>query len=228
MFQFAKKNESTIIYMIHAVLSGLSRIEIAIEKCAIWLKPITNIWYDQEHVHIYHVMSDNCIKLVKSMKPYELITSTSAFAAVNGTSILVNHVKVHDGKRECKTRWLNSGEYVDVNTSVPYKGLKFIMMELIDSLNAHHLVFLENEEFNFYVSGNKLTADFFRFYSTHIHNNGCDMSEFKVSLLDGNMHQVEFTQEDSLTFEADNYVVTRKNAIVTKEEEEDGDFVMEE
>lgn len=201
---------------VHSAIYEFSRVQIIIEQWIEYIKPFVAWIFDYEYIRVFHLSERNEIFMVESITNI----NRSPDVVQSGSNCLVaTHVSFKNFKRNCKTMWLNPNTRCNFNT-LETCNHKFIMMELIDVNNAHHMVFLENEDFNFNVVGNRLTGDFFRFYTSHIHNNGADMSTFRVSLLDSNMNSVEFTQDDVLILSLDGYSVDRASGNEKEEKEE--------
>ena len=88
--------------------------------------------------------------------------------------------------------------------------VRFLALYLKHNLSENHIIDLYNNSANYYVVGNKLDSDFFKYYLRNVLNVKLDNDnpfEYKLELMDHNVNMIYVNETESIVIEKDGYKI---------------------
>jgi hypothetical protein len=88
--------------------------------------------------------------------------------------------------------------------------IRFLALYLKHNLSENHIIDLYNNSANYYVVGNKLDSEFFKYYLRNVLNVKLDNDkpfEYKLELMDHNVNMIYVNETESIVIEKDGYKI---------------------
>jgi hypothetical protein len=102
------------------------------------------------------------------------------------------------------------------NLKYEVSDIRFLALYLKHNLSENHIIDLYNNSANYYVVGNKLDSDFFKYYLHDVLNVKLDNDkpfEYKLELMDQNVNMIYVNEKESIVIEKDGYKILLSETI---------------
>lgn len=103
----------------------------------------------------------------------------------------------------------NIHHYFEYDFDFEITKFTFMSLQLLYK-EINYAIELKNDKHNFYIVNNKLDKHFFNYYLKyilHLENLDNDLS-YNIELLDHNVNMLKLTEKDSITLNADDYIIS--------------------
>ena len=97
------------------------------------------------------------------------------------------------------------------NLKYEVSDIRFLALYLKHNLSENHIIDLFNNSANYYVVGNKLDSEFFKYYLRNVLNVKVDNDkpfQYKLELMDQNVNMIYVNEKESIVIEKDGYKIS--------------------
>ena len=106
------------------------------------------------------------------------------------------------------------------NLKYDVSDIRFLALYLKHNLSENHIIDLYNNSANYYVVGNKLDSEFFKYYLQDVLNVKLDNDkpfEYKLELMDQNVNMIYVNEKESIVIEKDGYKISLLSEAIKSE-----------